>query len=62
MKPASESTLFNDSTTDLGAAGFGLMSYREASRAKRVDNTRWYDYPSRSLRCFDRLKTSLRGL
>jgi RHS repeat-associated protein len=33
MKPASESTLINDSATDLGAAGFGLMFY----------NARWVD-------------------
>jgi RHS repeat-associated protein len=33
MKPASESTLINNSATDLGAAGFGLMFY----------NARWYD-------------------
>lgn len=30
----------DDSATDLGAAGFGLMYYREASRR---DNARWYD-------------------
>jgi hypothetical protein len=33
MKPASDLNLLNDSATDLGAAGFGLMLY----------NARWYD-------------------
>jgi hypothetical protein len=33
----------SDDATDLGSSGFGLMFYREASRAVlwRVDNARW---------------------